>query len=85
MTEDLFKTGGHIGYSIHPDFWGKGYGSEQLALALQECDKLGIHDVLVTCNKANPASAKVIIKNGGALENEVQDGENTIQRYWIKR
>ena len=84
LTDYLLKVGGHIGYSIHPDFWGQGYGSEQLVLALRECQKLGIQDVLITCDKNNPASAKVIIKNGGTLENEVQEGEKIIQRYWIK-
>ena len=84
LTDYLLKVGGHIGYSIHPDFWGQGYGSEQLVLALRECQKLGIQDVLITCDKNNPASAKVIIKNGGVLENEVQEGEKIIQRYWIK-
>lgn len=85
LTDYLLKVGGHIGYSIHPDFWGQGYGTEQLALALQETDKLGLKGILITCDKTNPASAKVIIKNGGVLENEEQDGEKIIQRYWIRR
>jgi len=44
---------------------------------------LGIHRVLVTCDKNNHASARIIIKNGGVLENEVRDGDEAIQRYWI--
>lgn len=85
LTDWLLKMGGHIGYSIHPDFWGQGYGAEQLALALHETDKRGIRKVLITCDKGNPASAKVIIKNGGVLENEVREGEQIVQRYWIVR
>ncbi|QIM62459.1 hypothetical protein A1D29_03625 [Pasteurellaceae bacterium Orientalotternb1] len=85
LADYLLKVGGHIGYSIHPDFWEQGYGAEQLALALQETDKLGLKEVLITCDKTNPASAKVITKNGGVLENEVQDSEKIIQRYWIRR
>lgn len=51
--------------------------------------RLAIDRVLVTCDKANAASAKTIIRNGGVLENEVEDtvglGEGeTIQRYWIQ-
>jgi predicted acetyltransferase len=37
------------------------------------------------CNRDNIASARTIIKNGGIFENEVTDGDTTIQRYWIKR
>ncbi|MDO4697827.1 MAG: GNAT family N-acetyltransferase [Pasteurellaceae bacterium] len=85
LTDFLRQFGGHIGYSIHPDFWNQGYGSEMLALALKESDKLGLNKVLITCDKTNPASAKVIINNGGVLENEVQNGENVVQRYWISR
>ena len=35
------------------------------------------------CDKDNPASARTIQKNGGRLENEVLDGEDVVQRYWI--
>ena len=55
-----------------------------IALALDECRKLGISRVLMVCDKANVASAKSIVNNGGVLENEVidDDGE-VVQRYWI--
>lgn len=85
LTDFLRQVGGNIGYSIHPDFWNQGYGTEMLALALKKSDKLGLNKVLITCDKTNPASAKVIINNGGVLENEVQNGENVVQRYWISR
>ena len=55
-----------------------------IALALQECQKLGIKKVLMCCNKENIASARSIIKNGGILENEVLDNGVWIQRYWIE-
>lgn len=85
LSDYLRQFGGHIGYSIHPDFWGQGYGAEQLALALQKTDQRGIQKVLITCLKDNPASAKVILKNGGVLENEVPHDNNMMQRYWITR
>jgi len=54
-----------------------------LALALEECRKLGIDRALVTCDKTNIGSAKTIQKNGGVLENEVLEGDRITQRYWI--
>ena len=86
----LLNFGGNIGYSIRPDERGKGYGKEMLGLLLDKCRESGAEKVLITCGKDNIASAKTIIKNGGILENEVEDtvglvksGEKIIQRYWI--
>ena len=55
-----------------------------IGLALNECKRLGIDKVLITCNKDNIGTAKSIINNGGILENEIvnEDGELE-QRYWI--
>ena len=55
-----------------------------IALALQECQKLGIKKGLMCCDKENTASARTIIKNGGILENEVLDNGVWIQRSWIE-
>ena len=55
-----------------------------IALALEECKKLGIHKVLMCCDKENVASAKSIINNGGVLENEVEEKGHLEQRYWIQ-
>ena len=85
LNESLLKTGGHIGYSVRPSMRNKGYATSMLALALERCASMGIYNVLVTCKKENAASAKVIIKNGGILENEVEDEDGTLfQRYWIR-
>lgn len=50
---------------------------------LDECLKLGIDRVLMTCNKTNVASKKSIIKNSGVKENEVVDDFEILERYWI--
>ena len=55
-----------------------------IALALEECRKLGIDKVLMCCNKDNIGSAKSIINNGGVLENEVEEDGHWEQRYWIE-
>lgn len=83
LNENLLRTGGHIGDGIRPSERRKGYATAMIALALEECKKLGIHDVLMCCGKENVASAKSIMRNGGVLENEVEEDGHIEQRYWI--
>ena len=54
-----------------------------IALALEECRKLGITRVLLVCDKDNVGSAKSIVRNGGVLENEIIQDGTVEQRYWI--
>lgn len=86
LNEFLLNEGGHIGYSIRPSERKKGYGTLMLKLALQKCKELNLTKVLITCDKDNIASAKVIQNNNGILENELysETFSSVIQRYWIK-
>ena len=90
LSESLLNFNGNIGFSIRPAYRENGYATEMLGLVLEKCREYGEEKVLITCAKGNIASAKTIIKNGGILENEVEDtvglvksGEKIIQRYWI--
>ncbi|HIV39859.1 MAG TPA: GNAT family N-acetyltransferase [Candidatus Blautia stercorigallinarum] len=83
LNDYLLKYGGHIGDGIRPSERRKGYATEMIRLALEECRKLGLTRVLVTCDKNNIGSAKSIIRNGGILENEVLEEGSIKQRYWI--
>lgn len=83
LNERLLATGGHIGDGIRPSERRKGYATAMIALALEECKKLGIKKVLMCCDKDNIGSAKTIISNGGILENEVDEDGIIEQRYWI--
>ena len=90
LSEFLLNFGGNIGYSIRPADRENGYATEMLGLLLEKCRESGAERVLITCDKNNIASAKTITRNGGVLENEVEDtvglvksGEGIIQRYWI--
>lgn len=85
LNEFLLNEGGHIGYSVRPTERNKGYATLMLGLGLQKCRELNLNKVLITCNKTNIASAKVIQNNNGILENEVfsQTFSEIIQRYWI--
>ena len=84
LNDALLKTGGHIGDGIRPSERRKGYATAMIALALDECKKLGIDKVLICCNKENIGSAKSIINNGGILENEIEVDGHIEQCYWIK-
>lgn len=84
LNESLLKDGGHIGDGIRPSERRKGYATEMIRLALEECRKLGIDRVLMVCDKDNTGSAKSIIRNGGVLDNEITGDDGSIeQRYWI--
>ena len=84
LTEELLKAGGHIGDGIRPSERRKGYATAMIALALEECKKLGLSRVLMCCNKNNIGSAKSIVRNGGILENEIEVNGIIEQRYWIQ-
>ncbi|WP_140398010.1 GNAT family N-acetyltransferase [Lachnoclostridium sp. An169] len=49
---------------------------------------LGLKKVLITCDESNIASARIIEKNGGKLQdtivNVIDDVERKTKRYWIE-
>ena len=84
LNETNFTDGGHIGYGICPPFRGKGYGNLILSLALEKMREMKIEKVLVTCDKDNIPSQKVILRNNGIFENHAFDEDKVlINRYWI--
>jgi predicted acetyltransferase len=82
---------GHIGYVIRPSVRGKGIGTKMLQLALLKARQITLKKILITCDNKNNASIKIIEKNGGVLENIVEDIEihqeifssGKTRRYWI--
>ncbi len=84
LNDALLLNGGHVGDGVLPSERRKGIATQMIRLALDECRKLGIHRVLMVCDKENVGSAKSIQKNGGVLENEVIVKGVAEQRYWIE-
>ena len=85
LNDFLRNEAGHIGYCVRPSERRKHYGTALLRDALRVCRRIGIRDVIVTCDKVNAASSGVIKNNGGELEAELYSeafGE-VIQRYVI--
>lgn len=88
LTPGLERFGGHIGYAVRHSEWNKGIGTEmlrQLLVFLREQET--VDRVLITCNDENIGSARVIEKNGGVLQDKIEnviDGEQRLtRRYWI--
>jgi len=75
LNDALRASSGHIGYAIRKSCRGRGYGNAILALLLEECRKLSIHDVQIGANADNIPSNKVIMKNGGILK-RTENGKN---------
>ena len=84
LNEYLTQIGGNIGYSVRKTERNKGYAKQMLKLALEKCKELKIKKVLITCDKDNIASEKVILSANARFEDiRCIDGEN-IKRFWIE-
>ena len=79
----LREWGGHFGYIVRPSERGKGYAKEMVRQNLIKCKELGLHKVMITCDRNNIASERTILANGGVFEHTVEVGGSTIKRYWI--
>ncbi len=86
LTPPFEQHNGHIGYNTRPLQRGKGYATCQLALILDEARQLGLSRVMLTIDGDNPASVRVIEKNGGWLDWQRVDPETGEMRscYWIE-
>lgn len=84
LNEFLTERGGHIGYGIRPSDRQKGYATAILSLALAEVKRMGMKEVLLTCDQTNIASEKTILKNGGKFDSEfIEECGNVVKRFWI--
>ena len=71
LCESLRTGAGHIGYFIAKPFRGKGYGTEGLRLVLEEARHIvPEEEFYLRVNRDNPASLRVMMKNGGRIAAE---------------
>jgi predicted acetyltransferase len=85
LTEPFELHHGHIGYNVRPSQRGQGYATRMLALVLEKAREQGLARVMLTIEGENPASVRVIEKNGGTLawqREELESGEK-LACYWI--
>ncbi|HEY4095543.1 MAG TPA: GNAT family N-acetyltransferase [Baekduia sp.] len=86
LNEHLAEVGGHIGYAVRPAYRRRGHATEILRQALVIARGEGIDRVLVTCAVENRASATIIERLGGQLEDVREDRDGTrMRRYWMTR
>lgn len=79
----LREAGGHIGYSVRPGYRGRGIASWALGETLARARSMGMDRVLLTCSPENAASAHMIEKAGGVLEDIRETTIGPKRRYWI--
>jgi predicted acetyltransferase len=84
LNNSLEREGGHIGYYVRVSERRRGHGRRILAATLDEARARGMARVLVTCDRANVASAHIIAANSGALADETATARGmVVQRWWI--
>lgn len=75
LVPALENGSGHVGQFIHKDFRGRGYCTQGLKLLIEEARKIVPEAQLyLHCNLDNPASLKVMLKNGGVIHHQDESG-----------
>lgn len=85
LTEFLLNYGGHVGYAVRPSRQNRGLATQMLRQGLRIAADSGFGRILCICDEDNYPSEKVILKNGGVLENRLYDADEQVyvKRYWI--
>ena len=83
LNDVLLQAGGHVGYGIRPSARRRGLATWAVAQVLPQARALGLDRVLITCQEGNVASARVIERAGGVLEDVRDDGAGRVRRYWV--
>jgi predicted acetyltransferase len=85
LTPPFERHHGHIGYNVRPSERGKGYATGMLGMVLDKARAMGLDRVMLPVEGENPASVRVIEKNGGRLERRIVDPESgtPVSLFWI--
>ncbi len=74
----------HIYYEIIPEYQGRGYGKEILALGIEKAKEIGLKEIFITCMENNLASKKIIESNGGIfMEEAIVPDKGKMLKYKI--
>lgn len=76
LNDHLKEFGGHVGYEVVTSKRKKGIAKQALKLLLPEAKKLGLSELLITCNDDNIASIKIIEAAGGTLIDKIKSERN---------
>jgi predicted acetyltransferase len=68
---------------VRPSARGRGVATWALREVLREATETGLDRVLLTCDVSNAASARVIERCGGVLEDIRDTWLGRSRRYWI--
>lgn len=84
LNDTLKLLGGHVGYGVSPDRRGKGYATKILKNSLLFLKSLDVKKVLITCDKDNLPSAKVVLNNHGTeCDSHTRSNGIVTRRFWI--
>jgi [ribosomal protein S5]-alanine N-acetyltransferase len=80
---DMIVNKAEIGYVLHKDHWGKGYGTEIVALMNKFAfESVQLHKVHASVVDANAGSARILLKNGYELEGRLKDNFYIENKYY---
>lgn len=81
LNERVKNSYGSIGYGIRPKERRKGYNKINLYLTLLECQRRGIKNVVLSCEKDNIASSKSMLALGAVFDKEIY---NSFQKKFFQ-
>lgn len=84
--EEMLASNGHIGYNVRPSARNQGTATRMLALVLERARAVGLARVMLPVENENPASVRVIERNGGRFTRRVADSSSgdVTSVYWIE-
>lgn len=66
-----------LGYSLHPEYWGNGYATEAVKLAIQFMfENANAHKIIGCCNGKNLKSAKCMERSGMLQEGCIREARS---------
>ncbi|MBA2174891.1 GNAT family N-acetyltransferase [Halobacillus locisalis] len=71
---DFTNKVGVISYIVHPDYWGKGIGTEAANLLIKfGFDDFNLHRIYATCDPRNVGSSRILQKVGMTKEGRMRE------------